>query len=66
VPDSADQDSASRHVKQDPIITHAQPVGAIGILEALDVPVQSSLQPLDFPKDLRGLRPGDALKVLER
>src|SRR5205807_1011272 len=65
VADSANDNNPSRHIKQDPVVAHAQPICRFMLLQALDISVQTLAQTLDLAQDLRSLPRRQAVKVLD-
>jgi hypothetical protein len=45
--------NASFDIKQDPVITHAEPIHGLGTVQPLDVAVQTALQAFDLAENLR-------------
>src|ERR1039458_3411078 len=52
ITDSADHDNITRHVKQDSIVAHAQAIRVFGVVQVLDVAMQSVFQPFDLAENL--------------
>src|SRR5437879_900290 len=65
IADPANHNNRARHVKQDPIIAHSQPIHRFGLMQALEVAMQTLSQSFDLAKNLGALTGRQTVEVIQ-